>query len=164
MKYEKMIQNARSMAERFFRSGFAFLVMMVGIVIIIACFSNYVKTAKANETKAKYGICQAIEADMAKCEQIGRKMQYAGADIKDELLPELEIYLYSLSAMSQAFCESFGETDAPVNIQFLSKVAGAVERLQRDYSCGYPASKSEEALFGCLNEFGALLKKVRPGK
>ncbi len=160
MKYMSFFINARSKAEKFFRSGFAFLVLILLSVILIANFSNFSNKAKAFERKAVSGICRAIELDMAKCEQIGRKMQYAGANIEGELLPELKVYLYSLNALSQAFFESFGEKDAPVNLMFLSKVTGAVERLERDYNCGYSAKKSEEALIECLNEFGNLLKRL----
>lgn len=157
MKYRGFLQNARSKAERFFRSGFAFLVIMMMIVVMIGFVSNSMKTAKTNEYKARQVLCQAMETEMAKCQQIGRRMQYAGANIKDELLPELKIYLYSLHSMSDAFFGSYGEADAPVNQRFLSELSGAVERLERDYSCGYPAQTSEKALLECLNEFGSLL-------
>lgn len=159
MKYPSNLKNAKSKAERFFRSGFAFLVFICLSVAFIAFFFQFVQNSKANEAKAIEGICQAMETDMAKCNQIGRKMQYAGAEIKDELLPELKVYLYSLSALSDAFYSSFENADAPVSRQFLSKVMIAAAHLEQDYNSGYPAQNSEQALIECLNEFAYLLKK-----
>ena len=159
MKYMTILQNARSKAERIFRSGFAFaFLVFVFLILVSFCLRKW---NLMNETalKAQLGIHRAIQSDMAKCAQLGRRMQYAGANIQDELLPELKVYLYSLSNLTNAFYESFPEAEAPVQIQFLSKVSGAAQRLERDYCAGYPAESSEKALFRFLDEFSVLLDR-----
>lgn len=160
MKYKSKIQNAKSKAEEFVRSGFAFVVLAMTFIILISALLHLAKMNQINQEKARSGILMAIQTDMAKCEQIGRKMQYAGANIRGELLPELKLYLYSLNHLQKAFSDSFGEDGSPIQAQFLSKVKNAVERLEYDYNAGYSAQKSEKALFECLNEFGNLLRAI----
>ncbi len=159
MKYAGIIKNARSKAESFFRSGFAFLFALAIILVLTVTAVRYVNQTRQNEIRARRGIYRMMETDMAKCAQIGVKMQYAGANIEDELLPELEIYLYSLKNMTDAFNASFGEEYSPVRSQFLSKVEGACERLNRDLKSGYSTETSQKALQMCLNEFSEILEK-----
>lgn len=157
MKYLSFLKNARSKAEYFFRSGFAFLILIAVILIMISAYARIAIKAHEKEIRAKRGIYLMMEADMAKCAQIGVKMQYAGADIEGELLPKLNTYLYSLKNMTDAFNVSFGEEYAPVQAQFISKVEGACERLNRDLKSGYSTELSQKALEHCLNEFSKIL-------
>ncbi|MBQ5770648.1 MAG: hypothetical protein IIW08_05665 [Clostridia bacterium] len=159
MKYSGFIRNARSKAEKFFRSGFAFLVFLAAALVLTVSSVRLIDKYNEKELKARRGIYLMMESDMAKCAQIGIKMRYAGADIEGELLPELKTYLYSLKNMTEAFIFSFGEEYSPLNPQFLSKVDGACERLERDLRSGYASDTSEEALTICLGEFSKILNK-----
>lgn len=157
MNYTDSYKNARSKAESFFRSGFAFILLAALTLIIIVSSVRLIQKSYKTEDKAKRGLYLMMEKDMAKCAQIGVKMQYAGAKIEDELLPELEMYLYSLKNMTKAFSASFGEEASPIRTQFLSKVETACARLKGDLSAGYSSKESQEALSMCLKEFSKLL-------
>ncbi|MBR3928719.1 MAG: hypothetical protein IKJ65_06945 [Clostridia bacterium] len=159
MIHKNFLKNARSAADRFFRSGFAFLAFLALFFVIFASLARFVNMAKHNEIQLKRGLYRMMETDMSKCAQIGVKMQYAGADYEEELLPMLDIYLYSLNSVTQAFCESFGENTSPVRRQFLSKVENAKERFERDLNAGYPYDESKKSLEMYLNEFSEILDK-----
>lgn len=159
MKYAHFVRNAGSKAERFFHSGFAFLFALAIILMITVTAVRYVNETRENEIRARRGLYRTMETNMAKCAQIGVKMQYAGADIEGELLPELRTYLYALKNMTDAFYISFGEEYSPVRAQFLSKVEGACERLNRDLKSGYSSENSQKALQMCLSEFSEILDK-----
>lgn len=152
-------KNAKPKGEGVFSLGFAFLVMISVIVVLSSTTLKAVYTAKTYDERARRGIYEAMEEEMSKCARIGVKMEYAGADIEKTLLPELKVYLYSLSAMTRAFSEAFGEEKLPVRMQYISKISGAAERLSRDYSAGYPAKEAEKALCECLKELGEILEK-----
>ena len=157
MNYTESFKNARSKAESFFRSGFAFLLFLAFTLILIVSSVRLNHTSNDTEKKTKRAFFEMMETDMAKCAQIGVKMQNAGAKIEDKLLPELEIYLYSLKNMTNAYCLSFGDDNSPVRMHFLSKVEGACARLRSDLSAGYSSKESKEALIMCLKEFSRLL-------
>lgn len=160
MKYTMKKKNARSKTEMFFRSDFAFIIMMLILIVLSAEDLRNSKALKAYENDAKCGWIEVMETEMSKCAQIGVKMQYAGADIEKKLLPELKLHLYCLNNLTDAFCTSFGENASPVAFHFLSKVNNACERLQMDYKSGYTADESEKALANCLMEFHEILKAL----
>lgn len=162
MKHRVMIQNARSKADRFFRSGFAFVVVLAFFIGTAGYAVHFVNTAKQKEEKAKAGFFEMIEIEMAKCARIGVKMQYAGAQIEEKLLPELKTYLYSLDCMMNAFQSSFGDAASPLKRHYLSKTITSAERLEMHYRSGYPAKDAEDALCHCLDEFSIILKNQNP--
>ncbi len=151
--------NARLSADRVFRPAAAFLVLTALIVVFASRSVRFREEAKSGEIRAKKGIFRLMETNMAKCAQIGVKMQYAGADLKDDLLPRLDTYLYALEGLTQAFYESFGEETSVLPKQFLSKVVSAKGRLERDLSQGDYIEDSKKALVLCLDEFSEILNR-----
>ena len=158
MKNNDKIKCVKTKAAVFLRSGFALFIVLVLITIFTGTALAYVKRAKVNERKVRNSMYKMMEIDMAKCAQIGVRMQYAGADFENELLPILKRHLYSLSRLNEACEDAFGIIYTPVSGHFINRIQTAVEIVERDLSAGYSTEKSECALCVCLTELGDILK------
>ena len=151
-------KNANRKAETILLKGFAFFVIAAILVAFAGSASAYVKRTKEHEKNAMKSIYSMMEIEMSKCALIGKKMQYAGADIKNELLPALKTHLYSLSRLNQACEDAFGIMHTPVGGHFMNKTTSALNRLEKDMASGYDFMDSLAALTSCLGELDKILK------
>lgn len=158
MKIHPKKRNAENRPDAVILKGTAFLVILAMIVLLTGAGSAYVQKNKAHERKCLESLYKRMEIEMAKCAQIGVRMNYAGAELKGELMPMLDVHLYALSNLNQALEDSFGIMYSPLGGHFINKTMNALALLRRDLDAGYPAEKSLYALTECLREMGEILK------
>ena len=160
MKMKSMERYAKRLAEMILRPGFVFLMLMIVTAVFASSADSYVKETKSERQKAIYAIQELIKQDMAKCARTGVKMQYAGANVKEKLLPDLKTHLYSLSCLVKAQEDAFGIMHTPVSGHFINKTINALTMYEKDLGEGKPSEKSRQALIECLNAIDEILKGV----
>lgn len=130
----------------------AFTVMLSGCVI---ARENGQARAKAQ----RLALAARLMPHMQSCARIGRKMGYAGADIRGELMSELKILLPTVTELNSAIREICGAEYMPIDEVYLRKISDNISLLESSYRRSENTASLEEALrqkLCCMDDLLAL--------
>ena len=130
--------------------------MITTAILASACVSN--DETQARIDNARRTISGALMSDLNSCVRIGHKMTYAGADIRNSLLPELKMRFFAVEKMNLALKDGFGEAYMPVSAQLIYRIGNAITQLEDAYRTGKDAKDAEEALSSQVLELNSVLR------
>ena len=135
--------------------------LLVAAILLTAVFSTACVSGSESEARivnARRSISAALMSDLNRCARIGLKMTYAGADIRNSLLPELKMRFFAVEKMNLALREGFGEAFTPVSEQQLHRIGNAIAQLENAYRAGDDTRAAEASLAAQLLELNAVLQ------
>ena len=136
-------------------------VLLILAILLTAVFSTACVSGgetRARIDNARRSISAALMSDLNRCARIGLKMTYAGADIRNTLLPELKMRFFAVEKMNQALRDGFGEAFTPVSEQLIYRIGNAITRLEDAYRSGSDAGAAEASLAAQVMELNAVLQ------
>lgn len=156
MKYKTTTAGARGGAGFPYMRAFACTILC----IVMLCAPFVINKAGTNAKKRVQARTNALESmypTMNRLYQLGRKMQYAGADIENDLMENLKKYAYALNEMNLMCAAVFENGYAPVDLSYMRHLMHAVSELEQKYLLGDNAEKSEKTVISYLMQLGVYL-------
>lgn len=140
------------------RRTYLILIAVIVITAVLTTACNFGNEARAQADNARRSISSALMTSLNRCARIGLKMTYAGADIKNALLPDLKMCFFAVENMNQALKDGFGDAYMPVSEQLIHRIGNDIACLEDAYRSGDDARGAEESLALHVLELNSVLK------
>jgi len=142
-------REAHTVKEFFLSANKKQIAAVLLIIVFVFIFPSALRNANEKNREidgSRAAIGESMILQMDRLSAIGVRMQYAGADIKNDMLPQIRLYCHSLGILNNICYKSFGEKYTPIDMGFINHLSNAVNELEACYHRGENAASCEKTL------------------
>ena len=144
----------------------------MAVLAIYLIFTSVHRAILANNyAEARNQSASCIETQIAQFLRAYDSLSLAGADIENDLLPDLHTYFYAMKALDDSLTYSFGSAYTILSEGLRSQIDSALSAYDDAYRTGKSTDSAYESLTDCINSLNSLLNErftasgeIRPAK
>lgn len=148
-------------------------IIALSLVFIIYLIGSTVQRAslRSDYAEARNQAASCVEDQIALFLRTCDSLTLAGADIENDLLPDLHTYFYAMKEMDDSLSFSFGPAYSLLSDGLRAQINSALSAYDDAYRTGKSTDSAFASLFDCVNSLNSVLSsrftdsgEIRPAK